>query len=64
MFEGEGLLVLKDGFSGFVLRWDAKAYNAITTEEAVMEWSALFGVPKYLVLMAVAISIISWLKHW
>ena len=49
MFEGEGLLVLKDGFSGFVLLWDAKAYNAMTTEEAVIEWSALFGVPKFLV---------------
>ena len=49
MFEGEGLLVLKDGFSGFVLLLDAKAYNAITTEEAVIDWSALFGVPKYLV---------------
>ena len=52
MFEGEGLLVLKDGFSGFVLLWDAKAYNAMTTEEAVIEWSALFGVPKYLVTEA------------
>ncbi len=49
MFEGEGLLVLKDGFSGFVLLWYAKAYNALTTEEAVIEWSALFGVPKFLV---------------
>ena len=25
MFEGEGLLVLKDGFSGFVLHWKAAA---------------------------------------
>ena len=49
MFDGEGLLVLKDGFSGFVLLWDAKAYNAVTTEEAVIEWSALFGVPNFLV---------------
>ena len=49
MFEGEGLLVLKDGFSGFVTLWHAKAYNASTTEEAVIEWAAPFGVPKFLV---------------
>jgi hypothetical protein len=36
MFEGEGLLVLKDGFSGFVMLW---------SEKAVIEWAALFGVP-------------------
>ena len=48
LFEGEGLLVLKDGFSGFVMLWEAAAYNAATTEAAV-EWSALFGVPKFLV---------------
>ena len=49
LFEGEGLLVLKDGFSGFVMLWKAQAYNAATTEEAVVEWSALFGVPQLLV---------------
>ena len=25
LFEDEGLLVLKDGFSGFVMLWDAKS---------------------------------------
>ena len=43
MFEGEGLLVLKDGFSGFVMLWDTKYYNAGTTEDSVVEWAALFG---------------------
>ena len=43
LFEGDGLLVLKDGFSGFVILWEAAAYNASTTEAAVIEWAALFG---------------------
>ena len=49
MFEGAGLLVLNDGFFGFVLLWEAAAYNASTTEAAVIEWAALCGVPQYLV---------------
>ena len=49
LFKGKGLLVLKDSFSSFVMLWDAKSYNAATTEEAVVEWSALFGVPQLLV---------------
>ena len=64
MFEGEGLLVLKDGFSGLVHLWDAKAYNAMTTEEAVIAsgrlylaclsfWSPMVGVT----------SIINWLRR-
>ena len=32
MFEGEGLLVLKVDFSGFIMLWDAKSYN---TDEVV-----------------------------
>ena len=29
--------------------WEAAVYNAATTEAAVVEWSALFGVPTFLV---------------
>ena len=47
---------LRDGFSGFIMLWDAKSYNAVTTEEAVVEWAALFGVPRLLVTRKVTSS--------
>jgi hypothetical protein len=49
MVDKEGLLVLKDGFSAFVLLWWADEYSAATAEAAVVEWSSLFGVPSILV---------------
>ena len=39
MWEGAGLLVLKDGFTSFVLLWEATAFDAATTEAAVIEWA-------------------------
>ncbi len=63
MFEGEGLLVLKDGFSGFIMLWDAKSYNAVTTEEAVVEWPR-YSVSRVCWLrMAAAILRISWWRQ-
>jgi hypothetical protein len=49
MVDKEGLLVLKDGFSAFVLLWWADEYSAATAEAAVVEWASLFGVPSILV---------------
>ena len=46
MVDKEGLLVLKDGFSAFVLLWWADEYSAATAEAAVVEWASLFGVEK------------------
>ena len=31
--------------------WEAAAYTAVTTEVVVIEWAALFGVPKFLVMV-------------
>ena len=64
LFKGEGLLVLKDRFSGFVLLWEAVAYNASTTEATVIEWAALFGVPKFLVSDGGRILLINWWRPW
>jgi transposase InsO family protein len=49
MWEGAGLLVLKDGFSSFVLLWEANSFDAATAEAAVIEWASLFGVPRMLI---------------
>jgi hypothetical protein len=49
MWEGAGLLVLKDGFSSFVLLWEAQSFDAATAEAAVIEWASLFGVPRMLI---------------
>ena len=32
-----------------MILWEVAAYNAVTTEAAAIEWTALFGVPKFLV---------------
>jgi hypothetical protein len=45
----KGLLVLKDGFSGHVTLWPAEDFDGATTEEAVVAWAAMFGVPSILV---------------
>ena len=49
MWEGAGVLVLKDGFTSFVLLWEATAFDAATTEAAVVEWASLFGFPAVLI---------------
>ena len=49
IWEGAGLLVLKDGFSSFVLFWEANSFDAATAEAAVIEWASLFGVPQMLI---------------
>jgi transposase InsO family protein len=49
MVDKEGLIVLKDGFSAFLLLWWADEYSAATAEAAVVEWASLFGVPSILV---------------
>ena len=49
IWEGAGLLVLKDGFSSFVLLWEAQSFDAATAEAAVIEWASLFGVPRMLI---------------
>ena len=42
-------MVLKDGFSSFVLLWEAHSFDAATAEAAVIEWASLFGVPRMLI---------------
>jgi hypothetical protein len=43
-------LVLKDGYSSFVLLlWEANSFDAATAEAAVIEWASLFGVPRMLI---------------
>jgi hypothetical protein len=49
MWEGAGLLVLKDGFSSFVVLWEAQSFDAVTAEAAVIEWASLFGVPNMII---------------
>ena len=49
MWEGAGLLVLKDGFTSFVMLLEATAFDAATAEAAVIEWASLFGVPNMLI---------------
>ena len=49
MADKDGLLVLKYGFSAFVILWWGDQFSAATTEAAVVDWAALFGVPSILV---------------
>ena len=44
-----GLLVLKDGCSFFGWLFECLKFNAKAAEEALLQWSAVFGVPRILV---------------
>ena len=46
---GVSLHMLKDGFSSFVLSWEAQSFDAVTAEAAVIEWASLFGVPRMII---------------
>ena len=45
----KGVLVLKDGVSGFVMLVEANKFDSATSESACVAWAALFGVPRILV---------------
>jgi uncharacterized membrane protein YgcG len=45
----KGLLVMKDGFSAFIWLWECQAFDSVVTEEAVIAWCAMFGVPSMLI---------------
>ena len=47
--DSHGLLVLKDGFSTFCALRPCAKFDAANVETAVLEWAAIFGMPRLIV---------------
>ena len=45
----KGILVAKDGLSGFLLLNNVEKYDAETTEACAIQWASIFGVPLYFI---------------